>query len=243
MITAMKSVYLYDWIDGIKVLLVDVSLNIIKTENWIKTDIREYQREIENYNLKNIALKGKIKTMCNEHVVQFIDTKNKSVKKVWNVILTRYKLQKWSKKWTMMNRFEKLNYIDEKSIESLASKIIVIKSKWKDLKITKDELFVLKLFNILSSSFETYLIIFNEEARKDENLLNLNTLITRLKQEEHRMQTQEKQINALHRHIEGRNSCEDRDDRDRSKEDRNVENERDDNDNSDDETDDFCFRC
>ena len=100
-----------------------------------------------------------------------------------------------------------------------------------------------KFFNILSSSFKTYLTIFNEEARRDENLLNLNTLITCLKQEEHRMQTQEKQINVLHHHIEGRNSREDRDDRDRSKENRNVENERDDNDSSNDETDDFCFRC
>ena len=91
-----------------------------------------------------------------------------------------------------MNRFEELSYIDKKSIEILVSKIIIIKSKWKDLKITEDELFVLKLFNILSLSFETYLIILNEEARKDENLLNLNILIIRLKQEEHRMQTQEK---------------------------------------------------
>ena len=88
-----------------------------------------------------------------------------------------------------MNRFEELSYTDEKSIGALASKIIVIKSEWKDLKITEDELFVLKLLNILSSSFETYLIIFNEEARRDENLLNLNILIIRLEQEEHRMQT------------------------------------------------------
>ena len=88
----------------------------------------------------------------------------------------------------MMNRFEKLNYIDEKSIEVLISKIIVIKSKWKNLKIIKDELFVFKFFNILNSSFEMYLIILNEKVRKNENLLNLNTLIICLKQEEHRMQ-------------------------------------------------------
>ena len=111
------------------------------------------------------------------------------------------------------------------------------------MKITEDELFVLKLFNILNSNFETYLIIFNEEVRRDENLLNLNTLIIRLKQEEHRMQTQEKQINALHRHTESRNSREGRDDRGRSKENRNAEDERDDNDNNNDETDDFCSRC
>ena len=90
----MRSVYLYDWIDGIKVLLVDVSLNIMKAEDWTRTDIREYQWEIENYNLKNIALKNRIKKMCNEHVVQSIDTEDKSVKKIWNVILTRYKSQR-----------------------------------------------------------------------------------------------------------------------------------------------------
>ena len=188
MITAMESVYLYDWIDGIKVLSVNVFLNTMKAEGWIRTNIREYQREIKNYNLKNIVLRDRIKRICNEHVVQSIDTEDKSVKEIWNVILTRYKSQEWSKKWAMMNRFEKLNYIDEKSIEVLTSKIIVIKSKWKDLKIIENELFVLKFLNILNSSFETYLIILNKEARKNGNLLNLNTLIIRLKQEEHRMQ-------------------------------------------------------
>ena len=98
MITAMKSAYLYDWIDDIKVLFVDVSLNIMKTENWIRTNIQEYQRKIENYNFKNIVLRSKIKKMCNEHVVQSIDTKNKSIKKIWNVILTWYKSQEWLKK-------------------------------------------------------------------------------------------------------------------------------------------------
>ena len=192
MIIAMKSIYLYDWIDGIKILLVDVSLNIIKIEDWTKTNKREYQRKIENYNFKNIVLKNRIKKMCNEHVVQFINTEDKSVKKIWNVILTWYKSQRWSKKWAMMNRFEKLNYIDEKSIESLISKIIVIKLKWKDLKIIEDELFVFKFFNVLNSNFETYLIILNEKVRRNENLLNLNMLIIRLKQEEHRMQIQKK---------------------------------------------------
>ena len=142
-----------------------------------------------------------------------------------------------------MNRFKELSYINEKSIEVLISKIIVIKSKWKNLKIIENELFVLKLFNILNSSFETYLIIFNEEVRKDENLLNLNTLIIRLKQEEHRMQIQEKQINALHRHIENRNFRENRNNRDRSRENKNVENERDDNDINNDEIDDYYHRC
>ena len=142
-----------------------------------------------------------------------------------------------------MNRFKKLNYIDEKSIESLISKIIVIKSKWKDLKIIEDELFVFKLFNILSLSFKTYLIIFNEKVRKNENLLNLNTLIICLKQKEHRIQIQEKQINALYHYIKDRNFRENREDCDRNKRNKNVKNEHDDNDNNDDEINDFCFRC
>ena len=100
-----------------------------------------------------------------------------------------------------------------------------------------------KLLNILSSSFETYLIIFNEKIRRDENLLNLNTLITRVKQEEHRMKIQEKQINVLHYYIEGCNSCKGREDCNRNKKNKNVENEDDDNDINDDETDDFCHRC
>ena len=102
---------------------------------------------------------------------------------------------------------------------------------------------MLKLLNILSLNFETYLIILNEKAHKDENLLNLNTLIIRLKQEEHRMQTQEKQINALHYYIGSRNSREDCKSCTRCKEDKNVENEHDDNDSSDNKFDNFCLRC
>ena len=82
MIIAMKSVYLYNWIDDIKVLFVDVSLNIMKIKSWIKINKKEYQRKIKNYNLKNIVLKSRIKKMCNEHVVQFIDIEDKSVKKI-----------------------------------------------------------------------------------------------------------------------------------------------------------------
>ena len=102
---------------------------------------------------------------------------------------------------------------------------------------------MLKLFNILSLKFETYLIIFNEKVCKDENLLNLNTLIIRLKQEEHRMQIQKKQINILHRHIKDCNSYKDCKNRDRCKEDKNIENKSDNNNNNDDEFNDFCSRC
>ena len=79
-----------------------------------------------------------------------------------------------------------------------------------------------KLFNVLNLSFETYLIIFNEKIKKNENLLNLNTLIICLKQEEHCMKTQEKQINVLHyyqnndnfNNFEKQNSRDDRESRD-----------------------------
>ena len=111
------------------------------------------------------------------------------------------------------------------------------------MKLIENKFFVFKFFNILNSSFETYLIIFNEKIYKNENLLNLNTLIIRLKQEEHRMQIQEKQINILHCHIENRNFCENRDDYDRNKKNKNIENKYDNNNISDDEIDDYYHRC
>ena len=57
-------------------------MNIVKIKSWIKTNIREYQREIENYNFKNIVLRDRIKEMYNEHVVQSIDIEDKSVKEI-----------------------------------------------------------------------------------------------------------------------------------------------------------------
>ena len=110
------------------------------------------------------------------------------------------------------------------------------------MKITENELFVLKFLNVLNSNFEKYLIIFNKKVRRNENLLNLNTLIIRLKQEKHRMKTQEKQINVLHRHqnndnfnnFEKRNFRDDRKDRGQNKKNKNVDNERNNNKVNDD---------
>ena len=82
MIIVMKSIYLYDWIDDSEILSFEVSLIIIKAEDWIRINIREYQREIEDYNFKNIVLKSRIKKIYNEHVVQSIDTEGKTVKKI-----------------------------------------------------------------------------------------------------------------------------------------------------------------
>ena len=100
---------------------------------------------------------------------------------------------------------------------------------------------MLKLFNILNSSFKTYLIIFNKKACKNKNLLNLNTFIIRLKQEEYHMQIQEKQINVLHRYIKDCNLRENRDNCDRNKKNKNIKNKRDDNNIKNDETDDYYY--
>ena len=110
------------------------------------------------------------------------------------------------------------------------------------MKIIEDELFVFKLLNVLNSNFETYLIIFNEKVKRNENLLNLNTLIIRLKQEKHRMKTQEKQINVLHHHqnnnnfnnFEERNLRDNRENRNRNKKDKNIDNKHNDNEVNDD---------
>ena len=151
-----------------------------------------------------------------------------------------------------MNRFEELNYINAKIIETLISKIIAIKLKWKNLKIIENKFFVLKLFNVLNSSFEIYLIILNEEIKRNENLLNLNTLITCLKQKEHRIKTQKKQINVLHYHqnnnnsnFEKRNSRENYENRDWNKKNKNADNERDNNEINDniDEKNNWCINC
>ena len=80
MIIVMKSIYLYDWIDDSEILSFEVSLIIIKAEDWIRTNIREYQQKIEDYNFKNIVLRNKIKKMCNEHVVQLINIESKTIK-------------------------------------------------------------------------------------------------------------------------------------------------------------------
>ena len=101
MIIAMKSTYLYNWIDDIKVLFVEMFMNIMKAESWIKTNIREYQQKIENYNLKNIVLKTESKECATSTLFKLSISKTNQSKRFktlyWHDI--NYKNDQRSERW------------------------------------------------------------------------------------------------------------------------------------------------
>lgn len=52
-----------------------------------------------------------------------------------------------------------------------------------------EEYMTIKVINFMSTDFETYVTVLNEQARKDKKLSNLNELLKSLKEEENRMKT------------------------------------------------------
>ena len=86
-----------------------------------------------------------------------------------------------------MNRLKETNYASFFNISDFDKKLRTILKKINDLKISMKKYVIIKLINCLSSEFETYVIVFNEQTRKNKKLSELNELLKSLKEEENRM--------------------------------------------------------
>ena len=86
-----------------------------------------------------------------------------------------------------MNRLKETDYASFFNISDLDRKLRTILKEINDLKISMKKYVTIKLINCLSSEFETYVIVLNEQARKNKKLSELNELLKSLKEEENRM--------------------------------------------------------
>ena len=82
---------------------------------------------------------------------------------------------------------KKINYEKCKIIEKYDNLIRNIKFEIIDMILIVEHIVVLKLLNELDSSFNIYLIILNEQARRENKFSTLNDLLKNLKNEKTRM--------------------------------------------------------
>jgi hypothetical protein len=73
----------------------------------------------------------------------------------------------------------------------------IILKEIHEQKIIIDEYVIIKIINSLGLDFETYVIVLNEQARKNKKLSDLDELLKSLEEEELRMKSLEV-IHALH---------------------------------------------
>ena len=161
-------------------------------EQLEKRDKRDLDRL--EFSEKQRRVVGKIGKMCTDDVQQeFLsmrDLANGGIwdpKDLWEHLKTRYTLRNWSAKWSTFNRLEEINYEKCKSIEEYGSLVRDIKAEITDMALTVEHIVVLKLLNGLGSSFNTYLTILNEQARREDKFPALDDLLKNLEDEEARM--------------------------------------------------------
>ena len=94
-------------------------------------------------------------------------------------------------KWIAFNRLEGLDYSHCKSIEEYESNARDIPAELKNMTLSIEQVVLLKLLNGLEASFSTYLIILNEQARRDKSFPKLDELQKNLEDEESRVRQDE----------------------------------------------------
>jgi hypothetical protein len=145
----------------------------------------------------------------------------------------RYSSTKWSFKWIAFNNLKVLFY--ESSIADLESKTLNILIELKSQNLIIEQIVILKILNILKSSFVIYLTVLMKFARKEDKFFTLISLFQNLVDEKNRQRV-ENVINLIKRDkIKKINQ------KDNKREDKKNENKK--NDENDSNDDKKCIRC
>ena len=176
MIFALKGSGLWGYVDGTIVKPAPLSA---KEETTAEAK-QETQDKIDLWTKDDARALGKMGRMCNKTVQLGFDATWLS-SEAWSELKTKYSSKGWSTKWDVLNRLEQTSYSSSKDINSLGVKIVKILEEIKELDITMEEMVTIKLMNSLGSSFETYLTMLSQKARDDNKLLDLQALLSNLK--------------------------------------------------------------
>ena len=148
---------------------------------------------------------GKLGKMCFKPIqLGFKD--HWSAKEAWKFLKEQYTSVGWSSKWAVLNRLEEAHYETSNGIADLESSINVVLEDIEEQNITMKEYVTIKVINFLGPGFETYVIVLNEQARKENKLPDLGGLFKSLKEEELRMKDYER-LHAIHGPRRGRSNA------------------------------------
>jgi hypothetical protein len=88
-----------------------------------------------------------------------------------------------------------LTYESFSSIADLESKILDILAELKSQNLTIEQIVILKVLNVLKSSFFIYLTVLIESARKEDKFPDLGELFQNLADEENRQRVESATVN------------------------------------------------
>ena len=77
----------------------------------------------------------------------------------------------------------------------LSSRVRDLKTKVSEQRLIMNEIFILKVLNVLDSSFDIYKTILNDTTRKKNKFSDLNVILKNLADEELRMRNQKNVVN------------------------------------------------
>jgi hypothetical protein len=128
----------------------------------------------------------------------------------------------------------------ESSIADLESKTLDVLIELKNQNLIIKQIVILKVLNILKSSFFIYLIVLMKSIRKKNKLFTLISLFQNLVDEKNR-QRAESVINFIKKEAEiNRNNQSEKDNKRKNKKNENKKNDQND---SNDDNDKKCFKC
>ncbi len=184
----------------------------------------------------------KLRKMCINNVqMKFFSVRSEddwNSHDLWKHLKKRYSSTKWSCKWIVFNNLKMLFY--ESSIADLESKTLDVLIELKNQNLIIKQIVILKVLNILKSSFFIYLIVLMKSIRKKNKLFTLISLFQNLVDEKNR-QRAESVINFIKKEAEiNRNNQSEKDNKRKNKKNENKKNDQND---SNDDNDKKCFKC
>ncbi len=168
-------------------LVFDIkSLSVLNEKMIDSNKIELKKKQIVEYHMLNKKIVEKIDKMCTNHVqMMFFSIKTDwTTYELWVHLKKRYSSKRWSSKWVTYNKLETLTY--ELSIADLKSKTLNILAELKSQNLTIEQIVILKVLNVLKSSFFIYLIVLMKSTRKENKFSNMTDLFQNLIDEENR---------------------------------------------------------
>ena len=181
MIIAIRTIKLYDFLHEANSFL---QLERFSSDEWklmIRIEKRNFEQNLQSWLDRNEVLVDKIDDMCDNNIQQLLDL-TWNAKTTWDFLKKRFSSQNWTHKWFVLNRLKQINYVDYKNVSTYDVAFKIALKEIKNLNITMKNSMMIKIFNNLNSSFETFFTVKNNDARNIEKLFDLDEFITSIEQ-------------------------------------------------------------
>ena len=142
---------------------------------------RNFDQNVLVWIRKNSTFVDRIVNMCDFNIQQLFDSVW-IAKKTWKYLKKRYLSQNWFHKWFVFNRLKQIHYSNCKNVTECEVAYKNIFKEIIDLKITMKNAIMIKMFNNFDSIFETFLIVKNNETKKNDDFFNIDKFIIVVKQ-------------------------------------------------------------